>query len=315
MAILWCRDRGKSGGFAEQGAAHFTSQYKLKSDSPVETRVAVLNCGLLPVYSSINPENPLAVCAKVDATRDAENPFLWDATAEWNTNTSSGNDPADDQLQPDLRRPKWSAKFIPFPMARFVDLGGKPLCDKAETPFDPAPDIPIHVDEIVVTRFQSTVDRPAQRKFMGAANLDKWLGAEIGEALIDDISVGPEEFIQGVYWFPTTYRILVKPRIVIVLPKKTKQNVGGWNPEYVLNAGPLRKVKDPVTNELSVEPILHDGFYDGRPAFLALDGTQIPIDKATGQLTADPIFLEFRTKITAHFSWLGLTPPPGWTGV
>jgi hypothetical protein len=136
-----------------------------------------------------------------------------------------------------------------------------------------------------------------------------------GTALVDDISVD-EEFIQGAYWFLTTYRILYKPRITVTLPiESTEQPLGGWDLEYILNAGPMAFYQDPITDEWSKKAVTHGGYYDGRPACLNDNGTEIPLDPDTGVMTEDPTFLTFHIRERVAFSGLNLVPPIGWVGV
>ena len=92
---------------------------------------------------------------------------------------------------------------------------------------------------------------------------------------MDDIST-EMEYIQGVYWWPHTYKILIKPRVQIALPKGGTTYVGGFDPEYVLNAGPMAFVQDTTTSKWSKKAVTHGGFYDGRPALLDADGVEIP---------------------------------------
>jgi hypothetical protein len=314
MGVLWVREKpgGKSGGQGERGYSSYHNEWLVKCSSPTMTRAEVLACGLLPVYGSPNAENTKAVCVKTDVRRQANAPCYWDASADWQESPISGRDPADEQKQPDQRIPKWSSRYVPFPVSRFIDYGGHLLCDRARTPFDPVPDMPIWCEEITVFQYEATANRQYCRPFMGATNTDTWQGAAPGEALVDDIST-EMEYIQGVYWWPHTYKILIKPRVEIRLPKGGTTYVGGFDPEYVLNAGPMAFVQDAKTGKWSKKAVTHGGFYDGRPALLDINGVEIPIDPDTGQLSADPVFLELQTKTRAAFSGLNLTPPPGWS--
>lgn len=314
MSILYVRERKVNGGQADYGANHFATTYIAKSDDPMETRTAVLNCGKLPVYGLPHPENMAARCVKVDAERIDGAPCFWECKAEWNVNVGSGNDPGDQQKPPDQRRAKWRSRFIPLSMARFFDLDGKPFQDAAGTPFDPPPDIPVYIQELTIFRYEPTCDPATQREYLGATNTDAWLGAGAGTALVDDISV-EDEYIGGAYWFPTTYRILIKPRITLKLPFGGTVEEGGWNPEVVLNAGPMELVLDTITSKWTKGYIAHGNWNSGRPECLKLDGTRISIDSDTGKLKEDPTFLKFRTKTTAAFGPLNLVPPPGWFGV
>lgn len=314
MGVLWVREKpgGKAGGQGEGGSSAYHNEWLVKMDTPTATRAQVLNCGLLPVYGSPNSENLLAVCVRTDARRRDDAPQYWDASADWQESPRSGKDPADEQKQPDQRIPKWSARFLPFPIARFVDYDGKLLADAAGTPLSPPPAMPIWCEEITIFRYEMAASRAAHAPFMGATNTDTWLGFGPGLALIEDIST-QMEYVQGVYWWPHTYKILVKPRVQITLPKGGTAQIGGHHPEYVLNAGPLAIVTDPTTSKKSVRPVSRGGTHDGRPALLKADGTQIPIDPNTGQATLDPTILQFRTKRQAAFAGLNLTPPPGWS--
>ena len=52
MAVLWVKDKGKSGGQGEHGYCSYHSEYLVKTDDPLMTRTQILACGLLPVYGS-----------------------------------------------------------------------------------------------------------------------------------------------------------------------------------------------------------------------------------------------------------------------
>jgi hypothetical protein len=317
MAILWARKKlTRRSEIDDRGQQSFYSEYTLKSDTPNESRSVVLGCGLLPVYGAPHPENPLAVCVRVAADKNRQQPHLWDAAAEWRMNPASKRDPADHQKQPDQRRPKWSCKFVEIPCQRFTDVFGKHLCSSAGQPFDPVPDIPIIADEISVVRYEAQCRRGFQRSFMDKANAVTWFGAEAGTALVTDISV-QEEYLQGAYWFLTSYRILIKPRIMITLPLGHVEWIGGWEPEKILDLGTLKKeVADGKTKIVPItrtDPITKKPFYDGRPAFLDGNGNELARDEATGLYTADPVFLTFHMKKQIDFTPLELVPPAGMT--
>ena len=181
MAILWARRKlGNGTGIGDRGQQTFRTEITVKSNNPLEKRNAVLGCGLIPVYGAPHPENPLAVCTRVTADQNKQNPYLWDIVAEWQVNPGSKRNPSDEQKQPDQRRPKWSCRFVPIPMARFVDLGGALMCSSAGQPFDPVPDIPIIADEVTVTRYEPECNRGTQRAYMNKANSRTWFGADPG---------------------------------------------------------------------------------------------------------------------------------------
>lgn len=314
MSVLWVHPVSKGGGQGDGGANFFSTQYLIKTNDPSELRVAVLNCGLLPVYGSVHPENLAATCNHIEVHRSRIDPLFWDGEAQWSTVTGSGRDPSDQQLPPDMRRPIWSARFLAVPFARLTDNDGKLFVDKAGTPFDPPPDTPIYVDEVTIQRYEATCNRTFQRGYMGKSNSDAWQSAEAGTVLVDNI-VPQEEYIQGAHWYRTTYTLLHKPRIQVTMPKGTTYNLGGWDPEIIANAGPLQLVWDSVSSKYTKKPVTHGGYYDGRPALLDEHGAQIDINETTGELASDPTFLQASIHSRVPFSSLQLYPPPGWTGI
>ena len=152
---------GKSGGQNERGRNRYHNEWIVKMSDATATRANVLGCGGLPVYGSPNAEDTKAICIRVDAKRHQDAPNFWDAEADWEESPVSGRDPTDDQKQPDLRRPKWSSRFTPFPVSRFLDYAGNLLCDRAGTPFDPIPDMPIYCEEVTVSQYEATAGRAA----------------------------------------------------------------------------------------------------------------------------------------------------------
>lgn len=319
MSLLWVRRINVSGSaIDDKGQQSFHTSYVAKSNKPRESRNLILLSGQIPQYGSTHAENPRAVCISVKVDQDKENPFLWHIDCEWKVNPQSKKDPADQQKQPDERRPKWSCKFVEIPCYRFVDLDGKPLRSTAGQPFDPVPDIPIIADEITIQRYEPECHRGTQRDFMDKANFDEWFGAEQGTAYLADISV-QDEYLQGKYWYLTTYRLLIKPRIEITLPLGKKQLIGGFDPEYVANLGTL--AYQWIGGEMKLAPILRTDpvnpdkkWYDGRPAYLDESGMELPRDPTSGIYTVDPLFLEFHMKAQVDFAPLKLIPPPGMSG-
>lgn len=327
-SVLWVREipGGKRGGQDERGRSSYHNEWHVLCNSPTMTRAEVLGCGSLPVYGSPNAEDTKAVCIKTDAHRVEGHPCLWVATADWQSSPVSGQDPTDMQKQPDQRRARWSSRYTPIPVSRFVDYGGSDtwlsgltpsghsrgpwlLTDQAGTPFDPPPDIPIYAEEVSVQQYEATAARTTKRAYMGCTNTDTWCGATQGTALVDDITT-VDEFIQGAWWWLTIYKILIKPRITIALPNGGTTYVGGWYPDFVLNAGPLCLVYDSSGNFIRKQQPAGRP-YDGRPTMLDIKGQEIPLN-ADGSLSADPIFLRFFSKQTATFAGLNLTPPDGW---
>ena len=301
MAILWVkRQSGAETDVGEGGRQGFRTEYLVKSSVPTESRTAILLCGGVPVYGAPHPENPVSRCVKVQAAQLKEDPYLWRVTAEWNSNTQD-RDPQDEQKQPDLRRPQWTFNFAPLPQYRYRDLDGTPFVDAAGTPFNPPPPLPVYVDEVTISRYQASCNRVFDRSFINSTNTDEWLGAQPNEVLCADISVR-EVFEFGAYWFAYTYKMLVNPRIVV-----EDDEVGGWNPHRVLNAGP-RMIDWTDPDNPKAIPIIDGGYVDGQPRPLDLDGVPIPWS-AGGGFASPPIYLAFRTVNLKAFAPLALVPP------
>jgi hypothetical protein len=325
MSILWVRRVSGDFGTGERGSYFFRERLLAKSDNAEEVRGTVITAaiekfGTLPstgqnlVYVD-GGTTTAAILQRLEPKKHARNPFLWEIEMYFDRRQWSRRSPADEQQAPNLRRPRWRGRFIPVPLARFTDLS-TPKCyllsDSAATPFDPPPDIPIYCDEITVTRWEASVNRGTQRGYMGKSNSGTFLGALAGEALMDSIDAD-EEFIDNAYWFQVTYRILCKPVVILTLPLGGTTHAGGFDPEYILDAGPM-ELQTQGDGTIKKVPILHGAFYDGRPAMLDGSGHAIPIDPSSGALTDDPHFLLITTKPRVDWSGLGLSPPPGWTG-
>ncbi len=311
MAILWSRRKtGYEASTGPHGEISFRTVYTLKSDTPLENRIAILASGLLPVYGSPHPDCALSTCVKVTPVQNKENPYLWEATCEWNT-VHGGENPTEMQKQLDQRRPRWRHKFVKSPMQRFYDLDGKPFFDTAGSPFLPAPNIPIWMDEITITRWQAQCDRQFDRQFLNATNTDTWYDAEPSTALIDDIDA-EEIYEKGAYWFIYTYRILVNPKVVL----DHGEVIGGWDPCPVLNAGPKSLQDDPDhPGQTIVKPINDDGVYTGQPAPLDMQGYRLwlkpdgSIIDSLGVSIPSFCYLKFRTVNKTAYAPLNLIPP------
>jgi hypothetical protein len=130
MAIIWARPKtGKGTGIDERGQQTFRTSYTVKSNTPTESRSAILASGVIPVYGAPHPENPGAVCVQVSADQNKENPYLWDVSADWKVSPASKRDPADQQKQPDLQREKWSLSFTPIPFSATTAVRSR-RCDE-----------------------------------------------------------------------------------------------------------------------------------------------------------------------------------------
>jgi hypothetical protein len=168
-------------------------------------------------------------------------------------------------------------------------------------------------DQITVQRYEAVCNRVWQRSFIDRVNVQPWKGHEIGTALVESIDV-QDEYLQGAYWFLTTYKILYKPRMMTRLPHGTDILIGGWSPEYIADIGTLQwSTVDGKTKLVAItriDPITKKPFYDGRPAFLNGEGKELPRDD-NGVYTADPVMRQFVMKQSANFYDMALNPPPG----
>jgi hypothetical protein len=237
---------------------------------------------------------------------------VWDAESDWKAITGE-EDPNEQIKQPDLRRPKWEGSFQPIPQSRFYDLDGKFFADKAGTPFSPPPNIPIYVDVETITRYEASMNRANDRIYLNATNTDNWNGALPGEAFVDDISY-QEIFEFGMYWFLRTYRVFVNPRISIPSGQAITDlggtvYYGGYDPTYILNAGPRKLKLDTVLGKKVAVPIKIGNVTDGQPHPLDENGELIPRDEETGEFTQAIVYLQFRTVNKRAFSPLNLVPP------
>ena len=314
MSILWARVKsGRGTGIDDRGQQFFRTGYTVKSNTARENRSIVLGCGLVPVYGAPHPENSRAVCTRVTADQSRENPHLWEVSAEWQVNPASRRDPVDHQKQPDQRREKWSCRCVPVPFAPYVDLAGQLLASSAGQPFDPVLEQPLICDEITIQRYEPVCHRVTQRSYVDCVNAAVWCGAASGTALMQNITVA-DEYLQGSYWFNTTYTILIKPRYYMTLPNGSNVTIGGWEPEFIADVGTLQWATiDNQTKLVAItrlDPISKKPFYDGRPAFLDGAGKELPRD-ANGLYMADPVFRPFHLKNKASFASLSFNLPDG----
>jgi hypothetical protein len=283
----------------------WTCTFNIKSSVVNELEANILNCGLLPVFGySPFPQDLYALCSKIDLQQNKEQPKLWTASCEWKT--LLGKDPQNEQKQPDQRRPVWSYSFQPISKYLPADLDGKQFKDAAGTPFDPPPERPIYVDEITIERYESSLDRGNDRKYLGATNTDSWQDASPGEALMHNIAA-VETFEFGRYWFKRTFTLLVSPRITIAGTMDQGGNpfIGAWDYECILNQGPCFIAQPPSVDAGKPVPISKAGYIDGRPALLDLNGKVLGPTVPAAQTT----FLRFRTKNKTAFGALNLVPP------
>lgn len=306
MAILWVRNQSGAESQIEKGSQTFREEYLVRCSSPTESRTAIILSGRLPFYGSAHPENPFALCTKVNPVQTKEDPCLWRVTCEWAMRTGN-RDPEDDQKQPDLRRPKWAFAFVPMPQELMQDYDGKLFVDTAGTFFSPPKAITIYADRVTVDRYQAACNRAFDLYYTNATNDDTWLGAAPGEAFIVDITAR-EVFEFGSYWFAYHYEILVSPKRII--SEDNPALVGGFDPVRVLNAGPKMIDWTDPDNPKAV-PIAEGGYVDGQARPLDADGVPIALSPAGG-FASEPIFLEFSVVKRRPFAALNLIPPWLW---
>jgi hypothetical protein len=295
MALIWVRTMlGAEATVGPNGERSYRRSFLAKSNLTRELRTAILASPMLPRYGAPHPEDFNATCSKVTPKQHKKNPYLWDVDCEWTTLHGQGNE-ADKQKPPDQRRPHWSYHFSPAHRYFPRDLDGKLFADSAGTPFDPPPDMPIWIDEVTIQRYEPVVAdiRSQDRGYMNGTNTDDWQGAQPNEALIADIA-RDEVFEQNAWWFNTTYKVLVSPRVQV-----QGGYVGGWDPFQQLDAG-ARILND--DNPPVPTPIVESGYVDGRPHTLDGKGKLL----AAG---ADPVYLQFRLVNKVAFAGLRLIPP------
>ncbi|MGD0781266.1 MAG: hypothetical protein ABSA30_00240 [Candidatus Aminicenantales bacterium] len=297
MAILYAKNGPATMTIGQRGERTYRRTVTLKSDTPNETKLTILLCGLLPVFGwSPYPEDLLAICRNVQLTQNKDAPYFWTADCEWST-LQNGN-PLDQQKRPDQRRPDWGYSFEPIQKFFPADLDGKKYIDTAGTPFDPAPARAIFVQAYTIRRYEAVANRDGDADYMNAYNSDAWQGAKPGEALIRNIAV-QEVFEQNAWWHHCTYTVLKSPRIQIA-----GSVVGGGNPqigafdyEYILNAGP--KFLDANGKPA---PIQDQGVPSMRADRLDANGHRLAAN-------ADNVYLKFKNATPVDFGPLKLVPP------
>lgn len=313
MGIVWVRKKiGAGVDVGEKGRKDYGDGFTVLSDQPRESRSLILNSGQLPVFGSPHPDDPTSICVKVNPVQNRENPYLWDVSVEYSRSTRDREDPQDSQKQPDERRQKWSCQFTPLSKYYRADLDGRYFVDTALTPINPPPEIPIFVDEWTIKMYEPRLDRAKDRLFMNAVNEDAWIGCEAQSALVADIS-RQEVYLMGAYWFESTYKILVQPRILpanlgVVWDYKANDYITDpicpWD-HLQPNYGP-RELDD--SSPPKPIPIKTGEYYDGVHSPLDLNGKQIPLT-AGGALSQPPIYLYFRLVNRKNFYELPVYPP------
>ena len=298
MSILWVKPGPASMAIGPRGERTYKRSFTVRSDTPNESKRAILFCGALPIFGlSPYPEDLQAVCNSIEPVQDPNGPYHWHVACQWST-LQEGN-PADKQKPPDQRRPVWGYTFQPLQKYWPCDLNGLKYCDSAGTPFDPPPSRPIYVQVYTIQRYEAVGDRDDDATYLNATNENGWQGAAPGEALIQNISV-QEVFEQADYWHNCTYTVLKSPRITVpgtIAGGGGNPFVGAFDYECILDAGP--KVLD-ANNQ--PQPIQQDGLLDGRGA--RLDGTGHLLAAASQN-----VYLKFANARPVDFGPLSLVPP------
>jgi hypothetical protein len=299
VSIQWIRRKiGAGAGIGAGGVRRFKRTYNIRSTIASELRSAILAHPSLPKYGAPHPEDLTCTCSDLDLEQREDDPFLWTLQATWETAHSGGRNETEDQKQPDLRRPKWAAKFQPISNFLPRDRQGKLFCDSAGTPFDPPPDMPIWVRAITIERYESKWSEDRDLGLINATNTDVWRSSQPKEVLIADVTCA-EEWVMGKYWFRYVYTLLQNPKIALPGGAGT---IGGWDPLLIVDAGP--KILDGSGKAVVIPD--DNGLVDGRPRFL--DGAG-HLKAAELDGSYKPFLLQFQVKQFTSFDDLKLLPP------
>lgn len=262
-----------------KGVRTYQRVYLIESDSKSDGEYAVGSHPNLPLVGSPHPEDPFAWC--VGLTVLCTNGYkAWEVTADWSSEFAMSEIPTNDAA-----RIFWGSQKFPVPLDR--DRNGEAVLNSAGDPFDP----PLTRDssrtvctiEKNVSSVPSWILSYKDRVNQSAFTVDGVTVAQ-GNAKIDDVRVGPEE-----------YRNNIQFRSVSIV---MHIDDNGWNFEPVDRGfRQLNDDGDPVD-------IVNKGDQSPVTVPALLDGTGYAIDNPQ---PSDAVFLDIDGYPTADFSVLPLT--------
>lgn len=163
---------------------------------------------------ALSDSDPLAVCRRVRAEQNADDPLLWEVVCEYSTSAPAvigsqsapsppgmpgqgGGPPG--MSQPELRLPKFSWTHFEQSLPLYVDLDGDPVVNSAGDPVE-YPQVPYAFAVLTVERYQVSFDQELYAQFAYAINRDPFLFATSHQVRCAPITGETEQIGNTLYW-------------------------------------------------------------------------------------------------------------------
>jgi len=293
MAVVNIKEKasGDTAGTSGEGQHSATRAWTvLCDDHENDTSITAKQAEGIPRYQDSHPNDPFLRVQTIRSKRSGSS-LLFEVTVTYGQLDpgEGGGDNSNPLDSGPVRRWSFASRSEPVD----VTDGGKPIVNSAGESFDP----PVCEEKydlvLTITRNQATFDEKAYEEYRGATNKEPFMGFEVGECMMANIS--GEEVVQGdfIYW-RVTFEIHIRR-------EATAEGtiIGGWK-RRVLDQG----FRTFFENDDDGKPI-YTNILDSNgqpitaPALLDGDGQKL----ANG---AAAKFLEFRTRPSETYSDLGL---------
>lgn len=279
---------GRSGNKSlEKFRREYQRVFRVYTDSNHDAAATIITHPSLPAlgsgYITPNEADAGALCKKVEASQNAEDPLQWTVTATYDTDVP---DPEEQEENPLNRPAQWKFSFSKYTKAVEKDLDDKAIVNSAGMPFLP----PVEIDQsrpvINVTINKATFSYIYVLNLQDAVNMDAWNGFAPNTLKIAGIEVS-SQYENNIAFWQLTYNIEV--------------NWEGWNPMKVLDQGYYEKelVSGEEGSQSAVyrRELIRDDFGQpmSGPTLLNGSGEQLPEG-------SDPVYLNFRVYRTVSFA-------------
>jgi hypothetical protein len=156
---------GETWSDEKDGSREYEELYRIISDDPQESALAVRTAPGLPLPWASYPDDPAAICTGRSARRIDASRLVWEVTAkyEWS--------PADDEEEnPLLKEPdfEWSSNLFTKPAIK--DRNGEAIVNSAGDYYDPPPEVDV-VRWNVNCQFNSEEVPAVIKQYAGAINV------------------------------------------------------------------------------------------------------------------------------------------------
>jgi hypothetical protein len=266
---------GRQGSQRENSHREYTRVFRVHTNSPhtasSEVRGALGVPSRWDIYAPPSGEaDPDALCMRLQAKHDQEDPYTWLVTAEYTTDN------------PITKPPVIRWKTVRFTKPFVKTVGDLPVQNSAKQPFDPPHEIEDFRLSLTIARNEIVFDPHLVRPYLGSINREPFWGFAENLVRLSNISAEKIGELDEQYWV-VTYEFEIRP--------DETWTVRLLDRGYYLFNSASGKADKPVVDMFG-KPMSSPALLDGSGGQLAYTGT--------------PVFLEFDAYPDMDFAELNL---------